>query len=569
MSKKKRGLKKPYNEKKDLKIEDVEDIGDNDDSDFTDFEDVDDIDSEESGDFEDLEDEDSEDFEDIEDGDSEDFDDIEEEDFEDPDDNDGEDPEDFDDIDDMEEDGFEDIGSIDENTAAASALNPADPDEYTDSDFDGEEAEQAGEAVGAQNVVQKYDPDDYTEEDFESVEEETEVEEEKPKKNIGGLIWRIGLVFLGLVVVFAVWTVGTESGRKFGLSLVARFIHENAGKEEDPDFTPIPVDPDDPTPTAEADPVNPNITEMPEITDPATGKVIEVRSEDYVKSYLLFGIEEIDGAANTDAILLISVNSKDSTIKMTSILRDTYVNIPGHYANKINAVYSMGARGATTRAEAHKNGAELLVKVIEETFKIKISGWACVNFNSFEYIVNRLGGIDIELGEAEAKYLNKTNYISNPEYRNVSPGWNHLNGNQVLGYCRVRKKETLGGANNDYGRTVRHRRVINAIIKKYTSSGITELLPILRDILAYVYTDLSEDELTDVMSMIVENKIYNTQSLRIPIDGTFYDSGEKGIDNGYRQVTWTLVMGDELSENIKKLYQFVFLDEEENANGGN
>ena len=312
--------------------------------------------------------------------------------------------------------------------------------------------------------------------------------------------------------------------------------------------------------------MNPNAEEPP-ITNSA-GEVVQIRSEDYVKTYLLFGIEEIDGAANTDAILMVSVNSRDNTIKMTSILRDTYVKIPGFYPNKINSAYAKGARGAATAAEAHKNGAELLERTIEENFRIDISGWACVNFNRFENIVDRLGGIDIELGEAEAKYLNTTNYISNPAYRNVSPGWNHLNGNQVLGYCRVRKEETLGGANNDYGRTLRHRRVINAIIKKYTSSGITELLPILKDCLAYVYTDLSEDELTDVMSMVVENKIYTTKSLRIPVDGTFKDSGKKGVDNGYTNVTWTLVMGDKIEENIEKLYQFVFLDGE-NTEGNN
>ncbi|MCR5330259.1 MAG: LCP family protein, partial [Lachnospiraceae bacterium] len=366
--------------------------------------------------------------------------------------------------------------------------------------------------------------------------------------------------FLALVIIFAVWAVGTRSGRTFGISLLARFIHQNAGTEiDDPNYVPITSDPNEITPTLEAG-IIPGV-ENPEITN-AAGETVQIRSEDYVKTYLLFGIEEIDGAANTDAILLVSVNSRDNTIKMTSILRDTYVNIPGFYPNKINSVYARGARGAQTTAEAHRNGAELLEKTIEQMFRIDISGWACVNFKRFENIVDRLGGIDIELGEAEAKYLNKTNYISNPEYRNVSPGWNHLNGNQVLGYCRVRKKETLGGANNDYGRTLRHRRVINAIIKKYTSSGVTELLPILRDCLAYIYTDLSEDELTYVMSTIVENKIYTTKSLRIPVDGTFKDSGKKGVDNGYTNVTWTLVMGDKVEENITKLYQFIFLDEE-------
>ena len=471
------------------------------------------------------------------------------------------DPEDddgFDDEPDPEDDEFDDEQDI----MADEADTGNDADEYTDSDFDEEDAVM----MESGDIIKKYDPDDYTDEDFEDIDEKYDDEDEKPAKKSSGLVWKIGLGFLALVIIFAIWTVGTKSGRRFGISLIAKFVHSNVATEvDDPEYVPITGDPDEITPTQEAG--NSQGSNEPQITNSA-GEVVQIRSEDYVKTYLLFGIEEIDGAANTDAILLVSVNSKDNTIKMTSILRDTYVTIPGYYPNKINSVYARGARGASTVSEAHKNGAELLVKSIEENFRIDISGWACVNFKRFENIVDRLGGIDIELGEAEAKYLNKTNYISNPEYRNVSPGWNHLNGNQVVGYCRVRKEETLGGANNDYGRTVRHRRVINAIVKKYTSSGITELLPILKDCLAYVYTDLSEDELTDVMATIVENKIYTTKSLRIPIDGTFKDSGKKGIDNGYTNVTWTLVMGDKVEDNIKKLYEFVFLDDE-NAGAGN
>ena len=148
-----------------------------------------------------------------------------------------------------------------------------------------------------------------------------------------------------------------------------------------------------------------------------------------------------------------------------------------------------------------------------------------------------------------------------------------MNGDQVRGYCRVRKEKTLGGYNNDYGRTVRHQRVISAIIKKYTSSGIMELLPIMSDILGYVFTNLSEDELTDALSRVINDRIFTTQTMRLPVDGTFYDSGTQGIDNGSgRKITWTLVIGskkegivggERLEENIKKLYQFVFLDKEE------
>ena len=286
------------------------------------------------------------------------------------------------------------------------------------------------------------------------------------------------------------------------------------------------------------------------------------RKEDYVTTFLCFGIEEIGGAANTDAILLVSINKQDNTIKLTSIMRDTYVNIPGDNPNKINSVYSKGAKRMSDQKLKKAGGAALLENVIENTFDVDISGYACVNFSSFEKIVDRLGGIDIELGEKEAAYLRKTNYISNPAYRTVQAGWNHMNGNQVLGYCRVRKVVTLGGANNDYGRTVRHRRVINAIISKFKSTSFTEIIPIMKECLGEIYTNVREEQIVDVLRDVFENSIFTTNSMRLPADEFFTDSGRKGIFNGSSNITYTLVLGDQLGKNIEKFHQFPFLDKE-------
>ncbi|MBR4724458.1 MAG: LCP family protein [Lachnospiraceae bacterium] len=601
-------------------------------------------------------------------------------------------------------------------------------EDFDESDLDEEDLDEEEMALAeSDEVIKKYDPDDYTEEDFNSVGEGSDPgpdpEEESGEKKKSGkafkLVLGIGLGFLALVILFAVWILFTKSGSDFIGGVLAKFGLSSAGKsigDEETEFIlnnfgislegeqlssllakkgkdrdkgilllvfdkygvnadekeiesvidklegsldvdkikqilrdhGVDIDAEDrireiletyeivisedelktilakdarsrdkdilklilegyavEMDDAEIDAAlgenggNLNLDAVKRILaqygikspDEITPTPVQndttatVRSEDYVKTYLIFGIESVrvgengevyydnSSIGNTDAILLVSVNSKDKTIKMTSIMRDTFVEIPGYFANKINAAYSLGAKGSKSAAEAHEKGADMLIKVIENTFRIKISGWACVNFNSFEKIVDRLGGIDIELGEAEARYLNRTNYIKNAYNRNLSAGWNHMNGDQVRGYCRVRKEKTLGGYNNDYGRTVRHQRVINAIIKKYTSSGIMELIPIMSDILGYVFTNLSEDELTEVLSMVIDNRIFTTQSLRLPIDGTFYDSGTEGIDNGSgRKITWTLVIGNKkqgivggepLEENIKKLYQFVFLDEEE------
>ena len=442
-----------------------------------------------------------------------------------------------------------------------------DPDSIDDNGPD--EADGEAELKNASGFAD----DDYTDEDFLDMDEVfTDPEGDIPGGDNGDgkkhkkmpLVAKIGFIFLALVIVFAVWALGTNSGRGFCMGLVAKFVKTNVGTHED-DNDGIVGD------SAIPDDENPNGTVIygedgtVTVLDP-DGNVVdtykEPRSEDYVTTYLIFGLEQIDGAANTDAIMLVSINTKDNTIKMTSLLRDTYVDIPGWDKNKLNSAYAKGAYGAETGAEARAKGAALLTKTIEQTYDVKISGYASVNFNSFEKIVDRLGGLDIELGEKEANYLNTTNYISNPDNRHVVAGWNHLNGNQVMGYVRVRKEETLGGANNDYGRTVRQRRVITAIINKYKSTKLTELFSLTKDLLGYVSTSLTEQQIQDALTMIVNNSIYKTQSMRLPSGELFEDSGETGVFNGNKTVTYTLVIDEYLEENIKAFHQFLFLDEE-------
>ncbi len=436
--------------------------------------------------------------------------------------------------------------------------------------------------------------DEYTEEDFDDMTEVfggdgDETDEVLPGEPDGGddgdepgerkglpLAAKIGFGFLAVVIALAAWLLGTNSGRSLSMRFVARFVKQSVSRPDIGDDTEDTIDVN----VIPSDEISDSSIEVDEngniIIRDSNGQIIvqekEPRSEDYVKTFLLFGIEQIDGAANTDAIMLVSVNTKDNTIKMTSLLRDTYVDIPGWDKNKLNSAYAKGAYGAETGAEARAKGAALLIRTIEQTYDVKISGYACVNFSSFEKVINRLGGIDIELGEKEARYLNKTNYISNPEYRNVKAGWNHLNGNQALGYCRVRKVVTLGGANNDYGRTVRQRRVISAIIAKYKSTKLTDLISLTQDLLGYVHTNLSEDQIHDLLTEIVNNGISETVSMRLPAEEYFKDSGETGIFNGTKTVTYTLVIDDYIEENIKAFHKFLFLDEDEEgtpSEGGN
>jgi len=343
-------------------------------------------------------------------------------------------------------------------------------------------------------------------------------------------------ISLAVLLILIIYLFGTKSGRKFIYRFAGNFIYNQLEIEES-----APVNTDIASVTI------PDLDETQtdkEIVASKPIKVVDPRQEDYVKNFLIFGIEEIENARNTDSMMIVSINSKDNTIKLTSLLRDTYVEIPGEKPNKLNSVYSAG-------------GADLLVNTIEQNYRIRIDGFAHINFDAFEKIVNRLGGISIELGEEEAHYLNTTNYISIRENRTVVAGMNVLNGNQALGYCRVRKCVTLGGANDDYGRTLRQRRVLNAIFEKYKSQNFINLLSIMNECLGYVTTNVTASHIENSLENIVENKITTMKTLRIPANGIF-ETPKK-----YNGVEDPLVL--DWDDNVKELYKFIFLDTEEQA----
>lgn len=354
--------------------------------------------------------------------------------------------------------------------------------------------------------------------------------------------------FILVILLILSWLIFTKSGHRFIYKVAGNVIYEGLDKETDIEASSAIIsleeqarNMDRESDTWSENNINNNQLDSDIVI---TKKRTVPRSEDYVSNYLIFGLEEIKNAKNTDTMMIASINTKDNTIKLTSLLRDTYIEMDNHNPNKLNAFYSIG-------------GAKGLVDVIEEMYRIKIDGYAYINFESFEKVIDYLGGISIELGEKEAKYLNEKNYISIPENRNVEPGWNVLNGNQTLGYCRIRLVETLGGANDDYGRTLRQRRVLGAIFNKYKSKNIFDLISISNEILNFIKTNVTQSQIEKALEDMVENKIIKMNTIRVPVNGAY----EAPIE--YNGMGYPLIV--DWDANIMELYQFIYLDTEEQA----
>lgn len=262
--------------------------------------------------------------------------------------------------------------------------------------------------------------------------------------------------------------------------------------------------------------------------------------DENVINILLVGIEENGGAANTDSMILVSQNLETGQITMVSLLRDTYVDIAGlDVKRKLNYAYS------------HGNGIQTLIDTIQNTYHIFINAYVSLDYDSFEDVIDMLGGVNIEITQQEADYLNTTNYISNPANRNLTAGVVTMNGNQALGYCRVRMVPTPEGVNDDYGRTLRQRKVISALFDAYKDQGLTDLISVTNSILGSVTTSLSSDNIYAMLKAYIDHKTDGLNQMQLPANGMFTPTSVSGVGSvlsieGYEQ------------ENIDLLHQTLY-----------
>ena len=239
------------------------------------------------------------------------------------------------------------------------------------------------------------------------------------------------------------------------------------------------------------------------------GDIDPIVANKNVINILLIGQDQrkTGGNARSDAMILCTINKSAKTITMTSFLRDMYVQIPGKNDNRINASYAMG-------------GVPLLNKTLEKNFGVTVDGNVEIGLYGFKDVINMVGGVDIELTEAEAKYLNKRgnwDLEANAGTWNLKEGMNHLNGSQALAFSRIRKV-----GNGDFGRTNRQRIVLSKLMEKAKDMSLSEVNALLRKVLPLITTDLTDQEIMSyVMVIFPMLKDLTIQTPQIPAKDTY------------------------------------------------
>lgn len=238
--------------------------------------------------------------------------------------------------------------------------------------------------------------------------------------------------------------------------------------------------------------------------------------EDGVINILLIGNDSRKNGEDgrSDAMILLSVSTKTKKIYMTSLLRDMYVEIPGHDNNRLNAAYSFG-------------GAELLMKTVEKNLDIKVNRYMLVNFEAFANLVDAVGGVDLELSSAEIEwvnaYLNEYNLLTEKEfgtdYMDTSAeGMVHLNGPQALAYTRNRYIGT------DFGRTERQRKVLKEVIHGLPGAMVKNPDLLIDGLMPNLTTNLTQWECYQLSLSAPTMLTYDIEQGSIPLQGTYRDA---------------------------------------------
>ncbi|MDC4238574.1 LCP family protein [Clostridium tertium] len=263
----------------------------------------------------------------------------------------------------------------------------------------------------------------------------------------------------------------------------------------------------------------------------------EYENVNKIKNIALFGIDATDGeTGRSDSIMIATLDPVHNKLKITSVMRDSYVYIDGHGQDKINHAYAFG-------------GPELAIKTLNENFGLNIEDFVSVNFSSLPTIINILGGIDIEITQEELEYINSYIDDINAKDGTYSPhisyaGVQHLDGTQALAYSRIRY--TSGG---DYERTQRHRTVLNALFNKLTSTSVTSYNSLLNEVLPYVQTNLNAGDILSLGTKVlgIGN---NLEQDRFPRDGY----GEGTMIDGVYYLTF------DKEATVKQMRDYIFND---------
>lgn len=261
---------------------------------------------------------------------------------------------------------------------------------------------------------------------------------------------------------------------------------------------------------------------------------LPTEEESGIENIVLFGVDNRtpNDHGRTDSIIIATVDKNSKVIKLTSVMRDLYVKIGSTDSmSRINAAYAIG-------------GPELALETLNRNFGLDLKYYAIIDFKAFQELVDKLGGVDVEVKDYEVNEINK--YITEVNGKNATllknGGFQHLNGQQALSFARIRKV-----GNGDYERTERQRIILKALMEKAKQVDLIKITQLIPTLVSYVQTNVP---VSKVLSLGVAAYKFNggMQSMRIPVDGYFNSQNVNGAS----------VLVPDINANAQFLKEFIY-----------
>lgn len=238
---------------------------------------------------------------------------------------------------------------------------------------------------------------------------------------------------------------------------------------------------------------------------------------------------------NSDAIMIFTIDEKNNKLKLTSIMRDSYVTMDGHSSQKLTNSHAFG-------------GALFTLKTVNENYNMNITDYMQVDLYGFAKIIDYIGGVSINVTAEEVPWANY--YIKEiAGFEDVTPplithsGVQTLNGSQAVAYSRIRYV-----GNSDFQRTSRQRTVLTSLFNKLTSTNIVNIPKVIDTIIPYVETSLKPNDIITYATYILSHGIKNIEQSRVPYDDLYHDA----VVNGADVLIW------DKQPTIDRLHKFIF-----------
>lgn len=223
-----------------------------------------------------------------------------------------------------------------------------------------------------------------------------------------------------------------------------------------------------------------------------------LENTDQINILLLGGDSRNSEIQSSDSIIIVSIDPATKKVKLLSILRDTYVKIPGYGEDRISKAITMG-------------GSSLAMRTVEEWAGIPIQYYVYMNLPGFINLIDLIGGIDIEV-EKDMNYVDSNDDPTSIYQIHLKKGYQHLDGIKALQYVRFRHD-----ALSDFARTERQRKFVKAIVKELlTTTTVMELPKLIEAIEPFIETNLNVDDMIKLGKLGFDIETESIDSIQLP-----------------------------------------------------